>query len=341
MTETPSIAAPTTQRRGFLARPSILIIDDDCQIQSLVKDLLAADHECTTVGSLDEATTVLRTDSFDLVLSDINLGESSGLCLVPIILEQAPETVVIMISGQNAIESAIEAMRVGAFDYITKPIDLSEIRAAVRRGLNQHKLLVETYQRQSHQKELAQQRTDEIEHLEFYDRLTDLPNQTLFMERCARAMATAGDAQNTVSVMLISLDRLDKINRTLGDSARSIILSQAAARLQTCVGRGDTVARFEGNKFALLLTSDEKMASAHTSLEISKVFRDRFRLGEQNVYLTPSIGVSVFPANGVDGIAILKNAAVALCHAEKTGGDNCQFYRTDMNAMFSARDIPP
>ena len=82
---------------------------------------------------------VLKNSKFDLVLSDINMGGISGLELVPYVVRENPETVVVMISGQQTIETAIEAMRAGAFDYITKPFAIPHVEAAVRRALSHHR----------------------------------------------------------------------------------------------------------------------------------------------------------------------------------------------------------
>ena len=79
-------------------RPKILIVDDDEQIRNLLRELLCGAHECVVAGSIDEALAVLQAARFDLVLSDIDLGTGSGLDLVPRIIKQAAETVVIMIS---------------------------------------------------------------------------------------------------------------------------------------------------------------------------------------------------------------------------------------------------
>ena len=312
----------------------ILIVDDDEQIQNLVRELLCADHECVVVGSFEEALAVLQTVSFDLVLSDINLGASSGLNLVPRILEQTPETVVIMISGQAAIESAIEAMRVGAFDYITKPLDVRHVLAAVRRALDHHKLLEEKRQYENHLEELVQRRTAEIEHLAYHDRLTDLPNRFLFADRCAQAIATAQHDKHLLGVLLVSLDRLKKVTDTLGHSAGDIVLSEAAARLRRCIGDSDTVARFDGDEFALLLTHLNQAGDAtEASMAIIEAFKPPFRLGEQDVYMTASIGISLFPSNGEDSANILKNAGAALYRARKSGDNNYQFYAADMNVL--------
>lgn len=315
-------------------RARILIVDDEEPIRSLVRELLAPDYDCVVAGSVEEALAVLHENTFNLVLSDIDLGDSSGLVLVPRILEQSPETVVIMISGQQSIESAIEAMRVGAFDYITKPFDLRHVQAAVNRGLKHHRLLAGKRQYENHLEELVQQRTAEIEHLAFHDRLTDLPNRFLFADRAAQAIANAQREKHPLAVLLVSLDRLRQITDTLGHAAGDMLLSQAASRLRDCVGEADTVARFEGDQFAILLTDlSEAADAAESATTISQAFRQAFRLGDQDVYVTTSIGISVFPFNGEDNATILKNAAAALERARMDGGNDYQFYADEMNAM--------
>jgi diguanylate cyclase (GGDEF)-like protein len=312
----------------------ILIIDDDQQIRSLLKELLAAEYECAEVASAEEALSVLSTLNFDLVISDIQMPGISGLDLVPRILERTPETVVVMISGQQSIESAIEAMRVGAFDYITKPLDLRHVKLAVRRALVHHRLLHEKQQHEDHLEELVAQRTAEIEHLAFHDRLTDLPNRTLFADRCAQALASAQRSKSLVGVMMVSLDRFKKVSDTLGHAAGDVVLSEAGARLRTCLSIADTVARFDGEEFAMLLTQiGEAGDLADISVAVHESFKEPFHLYGQVVYITTSIGISLFPFNGDDSNTILRNAGAALFRAKQQGGNNHQFYAADMNAQ--------
>jgi len=315
-------------------KPNVLIIDDDEQIRSLLKDLLSPKNECTTVGSAEDALAILRTINFNLVISDINMGGISGLDLVPRVLELAPDTVVVMISGQQTIDFAIDAMRAGAFDYITKPLDLRLVETAVDRALAHHQLLVQKRRYENHLEDLVKERAARIEHLAYYDGLTDLPNRVLFEDRCAQALAIARHNQNLVGVMLVSIDRFTKVTESLGHAAGDVVLTAAAARLQCCVAQGDTVARFEGDEFALLLTQVTAAADiAEAASAISDAFKAPFHLDEQEVYLTTSIGISTFPANGETSSTILINAVAALYRAKKRGGNNYQFYAADMNAM--------
>ena len=130
-------------------------------------------------------------DTFDLVISDIDMGGMSGLELVPHVHSLSPDTVVVMVSGNQDIEFAIKALRVGAFDYITKPIDLRHVEASVERALNHCNLLKEKRRYKEQIESLLQQRTAEVDWLAYYDTVTQLPNRALFEDRLTQAVAIA------------------------------------------------------------------------------------------------------------------------------------------------------
>jgi diguanylate cyclase (GGDEF)-like protein len=317
-----------------LEKPNILIIDDDEQVRSLLKDVLSASHDCTTVSSAEGALSIMKSISFGLVISDINMGEISGLDLIPRVLELAPDTVVVMISGQQTIDFAIDAMRAGAFDYITKPLDIRLVETAVDRALAHHSLLVQQRRYENHLEELVKERTAEIEHLAYHDVLTDLPNRVLFADRCTQSLALAQRNRNQVAVMLVSIDRFKKITESLGHAAGDVVLTEAASRLQCCVAQGDTVARLEGDEFALLIANVTETADlAEITRAISEAFKLPFSLDDQQVYVTTSTGISLFPYNGADCNTIMRNAVAALYRAKKQGGNNYQFYAADMNSL--------
>jgi len=312
----------------------ILIIDDEAQIRSLLRELLCVNHCCVLADSAENALTLLESTVFDLVLSDINMPGISGLDLVPRILERAPETVVVMISGEQGIESAIEAMRAGAFDYITKPIDIRHVIAAVNRALNHHQLLVDARRYENHLEEMVKDRTAEVEHLAYYDPLTDLPNRNLLADRCTQALGIAQRDQHQVGLMLVSLDRFKKIAESLSHEAGNIVLREVAHRLRSCIRDGDTVAHLEGDEFALLLTQVNDADELSDVCQIvNGSLKQAFHLDSQEVYLTASIGIATFPENGDAAAIILRNADAALYRAKKQGGNNYQFYAADMNAQ--------
>ncbi|MEO8434789.1 MAG: EAL domain-containing protein [Pyrinomonadaceae bacterium] len=322
-----------TNPRPHEAKPSILIIDDDKHVRNLLVDLLSDEYHCTSGASAEDALAVLGSIRYDLIVSDINMGGISGLDLVPLIHRSSPDTVVLMISGQQTIESAIEAMHAGAFDYITKPFSIGHVKAAVHRALEHHRLLVGKRRYETHLEELIKERTAEIKYLAYYDPLTDLPNRVLFMDRCDQALAIAQHNQQIVGIMLVSLDRFKKIADTLGHEAGDQLLGEVGARLHSCIRKGDTVARFDGEEFALLLTRlNETGDLAEISLAIKETLKPSFPLGDQEVFLTASIGISLFPFNGENSAIVLKNAGAALYRAKRAGGNTYQFYNAEMNS---------
>ena len=116
-------------------KPHVLVIDDESAITNLLCNLLRETFKCTAAKSAEEAFAILQQEKVNLVLSDINLGGMSGIELIPQVLKTSPDTVVMIISGEQNVEAAISALRVGAFDYITKPFDLDHVEVAVNRAL--------------------------------------------------------------------------------------------------------------------------------------------------------------------------------------------------------------
>jgi len=146
-----------------IASPRILIVDDEVEITEILADLLSEDYECTRAGSAEEALARLQDSEFHLVISDITMPGMSGLDMIPHVKELSPDTVVVMISGMQTVESAIGALRLGAFDYLMKPFDLRQVEAVVKRALEHHDLVVAKQRYENHLEELVEQRTAELD----------------------------------------------------------------------------------------------------------------------------------------------------------------------------------
>ncbi|HSS20754.1 MAG TPA: HD domain-containing phosphohydrolase [Pyrinomonadaceae bacterium] len=144
-------------------RPTILIVDDESEITAILSDLFSGQFECATAGSAEEALGRLAEANFDLVVSDITMPGMSGLDMIPHIKNNSPDTVVVMISGMQTVESAIDALRLGAFDYVMKPFDLRQAEAVVSRALEHHELIVAKQRYENHLEELVEQRTAELD----------------------------------------------------------------------------------------------------------------------------------------------------------------------------------
>lgn len=311
----------------------ILIVDDEAEIRSVVSGLLCDSYSCTEAASAEEALALLRAEKFDLVLSDINMGGMSGLEMIPQARASAPDTVVMMISGEQNISNAIEALRCGAFDYIEKPFDLEHVEAAVRRALEHHALLAAKRHYENHLEELVEQRTAELHHLAYHDALTGLPNRLHFVERLTQALDAARRDGRMLGVLSLSLDRFKKFNDTLGHAHGYRVLQEVAMRLANCAREGETVARFEGDEFALLLTQLDKTDDVlEVICQVNHLLKSAFAVDEQEYFITASMGISLSPNDGTDAPTLLQNAGAALYRAKEQGGDNYQFYTADMNA---------
>lgn len=318
--------ASTTERKS-----NILIVDDESFVRNLLNQILSETHTCTTAGSAEEALSLIKSESFDLIVSDINLGGMSGIELIPQVAELAPDTVIMVISGNQTIDSAIQAIRSGAYDYIKKPFELEHVKIAVDRALKHRSLLAEKRRYDDHLEELVRKRTEELNYLSYYDVLTSLPNRTLFEDRLSQALVLVQDDQR-VALLFVSLDGFKKVRDTIGQAQGNHILREVAQRLLAQVQEGSTVARFEGDEFAVLLI---QIPDADEAAEVTQNIRTALKLpinaGDNEIFITTSIGISLFPDDGKDVQTLLKNAGVALLRAQESGGDSYQFYTPGMN----------
>ncbi len=145
------------------AKPRLLIVDDEPEVRGVLHDLLSGTYQCVEASSAEEALAQLREHVFDLVISDITMSGMSGLEMIPHVKTVSPDTVIVMISGIQTIESAINALRLGAFDYLMKPFDLRQAEAAVSRALEYHELVVAKKRYETRLEELVEQRTAELD----------------------------------------------------------------------------------------------------------------------------------------------------------------------------------
>jgi putative nucleotidyltransferase with HDIG domain len=175
--------------------PKILIIDDEPNVLAVLHSLLSEQYDCTTARSAAEALEHLKQRAFDLVLSDIMMPGMSGLELLQKITRLTRETVVILISGNLNIQSAIEALRRGAFDYVTKPFNLSDVETAVRRALRHQSLLKANQQYEQHLQELVSVRTQELS-IANVNLNTTLEKLYLNYRATLRALAAALEARD-------------------------------------------------------------------------------------------------------------------------------------------------
>jgi diguanylate cyclase (GGDEF)-like protein/PAS domain S-box-containing protein len=171
------------------------------------------------------------------------------------------------------------------------------------------------------------QAQEKLNHLAYHDALTDLPNQVLFKDRLKQAIALSRRSDQMQAVLLLNLDRFKTINDSLGYTAGDRLLQSVAQRLSSCVRESDTVARFGGDEFAVLLTQIPRAQdAANVASAIKSALDQAFLFEDQEIFVSSSIGISLYPHDGRDTGGLLKNAGAALDRAKSLGGNVYQFY---------------
>jgi diguanylate cyclase (GGDEF)-like protein/PAS domain S-box-containing protein len=175
----------------------------------------------------------------------------------------------------------------------------------------------------------AQERLNYLAH---FDALTGLPNRVMFNERLLQTMRDADIKERLVALMFLDLDRFQTINDTLGHEAGDELLKAAARRLTGCLRRGDTVARLGGDEFTVVLADVGHVDDvAWVANKILEAFARPFHVADSELFVTVSIGITLYPFDdhGIDGL--LKNADMAMYKAKEQGRNNYQFYTTELN----------
>jgi diguanylate cyclase (GGDEF)-like protein/PAS domain S-box-containing protein len=169
-----------------------------------------------------------------------------------------------------------------------------------------------------------------VKHQALHDALTNLPNRILFNQKFAAALSDAANNSKAIAVMFIDLDRFKEVNDKLGHLVGDLLLQSVVQRLLGCLRETDVLARWGGDEFVLLLPQirnrEDASEIAHRLVE---VLQPKFILEGHCVYVTASIGIAVYPHDGLDSSTLLQNADVALYQAKKCGKNNYQYYFAD------------
>ncbi len=182
------------------------------------------------------------------------------------------------------------------------------------------------------------QTEERLSYLANYDALTELPNRVLCLDRLEQALTRAPWHQRLVAVLFCDLDRFKIVNDTLGHNVGDHLLKTVASRFSACLRSGDTVARLGGDEFVVLLTD---LAKADDISKVAQMIIERISepllLGGHEIFVTASIGISVFPDDGRDSNTLLKNADIAMYRAKKKGKNNYQMYSRALDARTADR----
>jgi len=176
-----------------------------------------------------------------------------------------------------------------------------------------------------------------MSYLAQHDFLTELPNRMLLNDRLRQAIASAQRRRTSLAVLFLDVDRFKQINDSLGHGIGDQLLQSIAQRLVACVRNSDTVSRHGGDEFVVLLSEITRAEDAAlTATKILTAVSRPHRIGHQDLNVTVSVGIGVYPDDGADAETLLKNADIALFHAKAQGRSNHQFFEPGMNVRVRA-----
>ncbi|MEN6586390.1 MAG: EAL domain-containing protein, partial [Sulfuricella sp.] len=183
-----------------------------------------------------------------------------------------------------------------------------------------------------------------LQHLAYYDPLTNLPNRMLLQDRLNQAIVMAGRERRKLAILFIDLDRFGSVNEMVGHKAGDALLVEIAQRLRDCVRSSDTVARMCGDEFTVLLPDiPDTQAAGLVAEKIIDALALPYSTEKQPYKISPSIGIAIYPNSASTAEGLLKTADVAMYHAKSTGRNTYQYYRasvgegaTDLFAMESS-----
>lgn len=177
-----------------------------------------------------------------------------------------------------------------------------------------------------------------IQKLAHQDPVTGLPNRTLLYDRLQLAIHRAERDDQGVAILFLDLDRFKTINDTLGHAVGDALLRQVGNRLLGCVRLSDTVARLGGDEFVVLISSLESdHALGSVVMKILEQLSEPYRVENNDVYTTASIGIALYPRDGDDAEGLLKNADMAMYQAKEAGRNTCHFFSSELNMRATER----
>ncbi len=278
--------------------------DGDAKIlqRAFSKYFAGADYFIQRAKSLREAMSDLQREAYDAVLLDLGLEDAVGLIAFNAIKEANPDLPIVIFSGHEDNEIALEAVRGGAQEFVVKGDGSSRMLALS---------VLSSIERKKYERHLFK--------LANHDALTGLPNRRMFQEHIKHWLTRAERWQRTEAIMFIDVDGFKKVNDTLGHDVGDELLSQIAARLTLGLRASDMLARYAGDEFIVHLDMGATVSDdicAQVAKKIVGLFVDPICIGGHEIHTGVSIGIAFFPKNGRDPIELFRKADEAMYRAK-------------------------
>lgn len=327
-----SEAEPPGHRDPDEAPIDLLVVEDDTSVVGAVTRMLdrseTQEFRITAIGRVEEALELLQEQNFDAMLLDLSLPDGMGLqSMLRAKVAAAALPIVVMTTKSNESQG-VAAVRAGAQDYLVKGEWNAQLLVrTLLHAIERHRIFDELLETKRQQHYLAT-----------HDRLTGLPNREAFHEALSRAIALAQRSGTQLAVLFLDLDRFKLINDTLGHPVGDALLKVIAQRLAKVSRKSDFAARLGGDEFILLAQNARKEHSAAKVAEvILEQLREPLELEGTEQWVTPSIGIAVYPDDGTEADVLVRNADAAMYGAKEKGGDRFQFASESTNQRISRR----
>ncbi|WP_245629823.1 sensor domain-containing protein [Domibacillus robiginosus] len=175
----------------------------------------------------------------------------------------------------------------------------------------------------------------QVKKMAHYDDLTGLANRRQFQKKLTETLHHSAQSQESFAVMFLDLDRFKNINDTLGHNTGDLLLAKVALRLQKCIRRADIAARLGGDEYAILLPSITHEQAQLIAERIQKEISHFFLIENLDIFISTSIGISMYPQDGLEAETLIRNADAAMYFAKESGKNNYQFFTSDLHRDMS------
>ena len=296
----------------------ILVVDDEAEVrQTLVESLRQDGYDVWEAGDGVAALALLERQPFELVLTDIVMPEMDGLALVRTAIRRGYPAAYIVMTAHNSVESAVEAMKSGAADYLSKPFPLDLLRLVVARTLHAQRLAARAKQ------------VDLYERMAQTDGLTELNNYRFFQQRLSIELNRAQRFNRPLSLIMLDLDDFKAYNDVYGHQSGDQALRKLAWLLQRSGRSYDVVARYGGDEFVIILPETSKKLAAEVAERIRGAVEKAAIEGEGPAldgHFTASLGVASFPEDATEQDDLIRKADLALYRAKTCGRNRVSRY---------------
>jgi diguanylate cyclase (GGDEF)-like protein len=315
----------------------VMVCDDDLTFLLLMRDTLEAEgFEVIDAADGETALSKYLTYRPDILWLDVQMPLLDGfeVCQQVRALKDSEDIPILMVTGSDDFISIEKAYEAGATDFLPKPIKWPMIAHRVKYMLRSRAAM-----------DNLKKSEERLRYLAYYDVLTGLPNRQSFREHLEKFILLAQRKNYGVAVLFIDLDRFKRINDTLGHSFGDELLKKVAHKLDENLrqsdllsrnseeGRISEVARMGGDEFTIFLSRIENTEDAAiVAQRIIDSLSEPMKIGQYEVVITPSIGISVYPTDGKSVDDLLKNADIAMYYAKEKGRRCFKFYSESLNA---------